>query len=265
MYETTHIDAFLGLAVGKTGHHGCALSADGTQRYLNKPNYFHKTSNAYERLSHSCDNTAVFSSLTLNQTPSGHYPLWSPVIATVPSATFGLAIRTAADLHPCKAKIDIQDAFIIADTARVLPSTLPEVDHDNETLSALKVLPGYDDDIARDCARSINRLRSAVLQIHPALERVFSGDVTQRCATRDLLEHYGGPTNNRPGKESPGCDLGSTSAPAVTRVHWLIGFSRFLPNRRWWYPVRTRSRKRSRCWQPTSYLSSNNVRKYPTR
>lgn len=40
-----------------------------------------------------------------------------------------------------------------------MPHTLRAVDRDNEVLSALKMLSGFDDDIAKDCTRTINRLR----------------------------------------------------------------------------------------------------------
>ncbi|AIU31380.1 Transposase-like protein [Corynebacterium ulcerans] len=74
----------------------------------------------------------------------------------------GLAMSKAADLYPGYAKTDKRDAFIIADTARTMLHTLRAVDRNSEVLSALKMLSGFDDDIARDCTRTINRLRSVL-------------------------------------------------------------------------------------------------------
>ena len=60
----------------------------------------------------------------------------------------GLAMRRAADLYPGNTKTDAKDAFIIADTARTMPHTLHRVDAGEETLAELKVLVGFDEDLA---------------------------------------------------------------------------------------------------------------------
>jgi hypothetical protein len=96
-------------------------------------------------------------------------------------------MRKAADLYPGQAKTDARDAFIIADTARTMPHTLRSVDRESDVLANLKVLAGTDEDLAHDITRAINRLRSLLLQIHPALERVFKGTVLTRSIVLDLL------------------------------------------------------------------------------
>lgn len=101
-----------------------------------------------------------------------------------------LAMHKAADLYPRRAKTDKRDAFIIADTARTMPHTLRAVERNNEVLSALKMLSGFDDDIARDCTRTVNRLRSILTQIYPSLKRVFAGSTLTRTLILDLLIHY---------------------------------------------------------------------------
>ena len=75
-----------------------------------------------------------------------------------------------------------------------MPHTLRAVDRDDETLAALKMLAGFDDDIAKDATRTKNRLRSVLTQIHPALERVFAGEILSRTLVLDSLIHYEGPT-----------------------------------------------------------------------
>src|SRR5699024_10973796 len=67
-------------------------------------------------------------------------------------------------------------------------------DRDDETLAALKMLAGFDDDIAKDATRKKNRLRSVLTQIHPAHERVLAGEILSRTLVLDLLRHDGGPT-----------------------------------------------------------------------
>ncbi|CAB0781364.1 IS110 family transposase [Corynebacterium diphtheriae] len=62
---------------------------------------------------------------------------------------------------------------------------------------ALKMLSGFDDDIARDCTRTINRLRSVLTQIYPSLERVFAGSTLICTPVFDLLIHYKGPQGQK--------------------------------------------------------------------
>lgn len=106
-------------------------------------------------------------------------------------------MRKAADLYPGQAKTDARDAFIIADTARTMPHTLRSVDRESNVLVNLKVLAGTDEDLAHDITRSINRLRSLLLQTHPALERLFTGTVLTRSIVLDLLVRYHGPAGLR--------------------------------------------------------------------
>lgn len=109
----------------------------------------------------------------------------------------GPAMRKAADLYPGKSKTDARDAFIIAETARAMPHTLRAVDRDSEVLAALKVLSGFDADLTHECTRAINRLRSLLLQIFPALERAFPGTVLTRSLVLELFIKYSGPTGLR--------------------------------------------------------------------
>ena len=104
----------------------------------------------------------------------------------------GLTMRRLADLHAGKAKTDQRDAFVIAEAARALPATLRRVDHDEELLAELDVLVGFDDDLAQESTRLINRIRGLLTGIHPALERAIGPDLDNR-AVLALLETYGGP------------------------------------------------------------------------
>jgi len=103
----------------------------------------------------------------------------------------GLAMRRIADLHPGEGKTDARDAHIIADAARTMPHALRRVGTDDETLAGLSVLVGYDDDLAAQSTRLSNRLRDALLHVHPALERLL-GKHIERGGVIDLLA--AGPT-----------------------------------------------------------------------
>ena len=62
------------------------------------------------------------------------------------------------------------------------------------TPSELKVLAGFDEGPAHETTRALNRIRSLLTQIHPALERVFVGGMLYTGLVLDLLEKFAGPT-----------------------------------------------------------------------
>ena len=105
----------------------------------------------------------------------------------------GTAMRRTAQLLPGDAKTDRRDAHVIAWAALKLPETLRDAGSDDETLAALRMLAGHDEDLAHESTRHVNRLRSLLLQTHPAFERVLKGERATRDATLALLERYGGP------------------------------------------------------------------------
>ncbi|NNV09609.1 hypothetical protein ETC03_26010 [Geobacillus sp. MMMUD3] len=71
------------------------------------------------------------------------------------------------------------------------------MDQESDGLANLKILAGTEEDLAHDITRAINRLRSLLLQIHPALERVFNDTVLTRSIVLDLLVRYHGPAGLR--------------------------------------------------------------------
>jgi hypothetical protein len=78
----------------------------------------------------------------------------------------GLAMRRIADLFPGNAKTDARDAYIIAEAARTMPHALRRVDVGDDALAELNVLIGYDDDLAEESTRLINRIRGLLTHIH---------------------------------------------------------------------------------------------------
>jgi len=108
----------------------------------------------------------------------------------------GLALRRIADLHPGQAKTDARDAYIIAEAARTMPHALRRVDVGEQALAELNVLVGFDDDLATEATRLVNRIRGLLTEIHPALERVL-GPRAQQQGVLALLAAYGGPAGMR--------------------------------------------------------------------
>jgi transposase len=175
---------FCGLDVGKSVHHACALDPTG-QRLHDRPLPNDETALAevFQRL------TGHGRVLVIVDQPASIGALAVAVarslgieVAYLP----GLAMRRIADLHPGQGKTDARDAYVIADAARTMPHTLRRVGTDDEILAELTVLAGYDDDLAAQSTRLTNRLRDALLHIHPALERLL-GPRMDRGGVLDLL------------------------------------------------------------------------------
>lgn len=189
---TDAVDVTIGLEVGKTAHHACAMLNSGEIIYDKPlPQDEDQLRKVFTDLQdHGTVLMVVDQPNTIRALPIAVARDAGCLVGYLP----GLAMRKAADLYPGRSKTDRRDAFIIADTARTMPHTLRAVDCDNDVLSALKMLSGFDDDIAKDCTRTINRLRSVLTQIHPSFERALVGDIITRLLVLDILIHYGGPT-----------------------------------------------------------------------
>ncbi|MGH3621309.1 MAG: IS110 family transposase [Sciscionella sp.] len=182
--EVSEYRVFCGLDVGKAEHHACALDPSG-KRLHDKPlpNDQAALIEVFDRLSIQgrvlviVDQPASIGALPIAVARSLGID-----VAYLP----GLAMRRIADLHPGEGKTDARDAYIIADAARTMPHTLRRVGTDDETLAGLSVLAGYDDDLAAQSTRLSNRLRDALLHVHPALERLL-GPRMDRGGVVDLL------------------------------------------------------------------------------
>ncbi len=110
----------------------------------------------------------------------------------------GLVMRRAADLYPGEAKTDRRDAFVIADTARTRRRNVHWLDTaSDELLEQLRVLNGFDVDLAADLTRLTNRLRDSLVSVSPALERAI-GSRLHQAGVRDLVAKFPTPTALRP-------------------------------------------------------------------
>jgi transposase len=103
-------------------------------------------------------------------------------------------MRRAADLYPGEAKTDRRDAYVIADTARTRCWQVHWLDTGSDALlEQLRVLNGFDIDLAADLTRLTNRLRDALTSISPALERAI-GSRLAHGGVQDLMAKYPTPT-----------------------------------------------------------------------
>jgi transposase len=189
--EVGRIEAWVGLDVGKEGHHATVISAAGERLFELA---VRNDEAAIERLldralgSGPCalviDQPGSIGSLAVCVARRRGVP-----VAYVP----GLVMRRASQLYPGEAKTDRRDSFVLADTARTHARRLRWLELGDETLERLRVLGGYDDDLAHDVNRTANRLRDMLLAVSPALERVL-GPRLDHPVARALLARYPTPT-----------------------------------------------------------------------
>lgn len=181
------VDVFIGVDVGKDGHHAVALDKSGN-RLLDRalPNdedelrQILQDLGSHGRLLFVVDQPATVGALAVAVARAD-----GAVVGYLP----GLAMRRIADLHPGEAKTDARDAFIIADAARSLPGTLRSLELGDEQRAELVMLCGFDDDLVAQATATSHRIRGLLTQIHPALERVL-GPRLDHPAVVDLLRTW---------------------------------------------------------------------------
>ncbi|WP_370461431.1 IS110 family transposase [Micromonospora sp. Llam0] len=185
---------FIGLDVGKEGHHAVALNRDGKRLHdATLPNTEAGLRKLFDKLGrHGRILAVVDQPASIGALPVAVARACGHQVAYLP----GLVMRRLADLHPGTAKTDARDAYVIADAARTLPHTLRRVDTGDEALAELEVMVGYDDDLAGEVTRVGNRIRGLLTQIHPPLERVL-GPKLQHPAVLEAISRCGGPTGLR--------------------------------------------------------------------
>lgn len=187
---TAGFEVWCGLDVGKLSHHACAVDKEGQRLFDGSlPQDETRLRELFDRLArHGRVLVVVDEPNTIGALPVAVAQAMGIEVGYLP----GLVMRRAADLHPGEAKTDARDAWVIADTARVMPHLLRRLDLGEETLAELGVLVGYDDDLAAEATRVANRLRGLLSQIHPALERLLGPRIHTKAVVA-LLSRYGGP------------------------------------------------------------------------
>ncbi len=203
---------FLGLDVGKDGHHAVAVDRDGRRLHdAALVNTEAKLRQVFDKLAqHGTVLVVVDQPASIGALPVAVARACGQQVAYLP----GLAMRRIADLHPGAAKTDARDAYVIADAARTMPHTLRRVDVGDEALAELEVLVGFDDDLAGEATRLTNRIRGLLTQIHPALERALGSNI-QHKAVLEVLSRCGGPAGLRKAGRRKLLSIATKNAPRM--------------------------------------------------
>jgi transposase len=186
------VDVWIGLDVGKEDHFADVLDDDGESLF------------ARSVANDEADLVALIEAAREQGTPGlvidqpGSIAQLAIAVAAqhrVPVAYVpGLVMRRAADLYPGESKTDRRDAFVIADTGRTRRRSVHWLDAgSDELLDQLRVLNGFDVDLAADLTRLTNRLRDSLVAVSPALERAVGARLHQ-AGVRDLLAKFPTPT-----------------------------------------------------------------------
>lgn len=190
--DPSEVDVWIGLDVGKEEHFADVLDDDGESLFARS------ISNDEADLEALVDQAGLHGTAGLVIDQPGSIAQLAIAVAArrgVPVAYVpGLVMRRAADLYPGEAKTDRRDAFVIADTARTRRRQVHWLDTtSDELLEQLRVLNGFDVDLAADLTRLTNRLRDSLVSVSPALERAIGARLHQG-GVRDLVAKYPTPT-----------------------------------------------------------------------
>lgn len=185
--EHPEVDVLVGLDVGKADHHATGVGLDGERLFVRPVRNEQASIEALIEASTEhgtpalvIDQPGSIAALVLAVARARGVP-----VAYVP----GLVMRRAADLYEGEAKTDPRDSYVLADTARVHRRRLRWLDVTDDTLTELRVLSGYDDDLAADVVRVTNRLRDTLTALNPLLERAIGGRL-DHPAVRSLLARH---------------------------------------------------------------------------
>lgn len=186
------VTVWIGLDVGKEEHFADVLDAQGERIFARS------LPNAQSDLEALVDRAAEHGRVALVIDQPGSIAQLAIAVAVargVPVAYIpGLVMRRAADLYPGEAKTDRRDAFVIANTARIHARQIHWLDTTSDTaLDELRILNGYDIDLAADVNKATNRLRDTLVAVSPTLERVL-GHHLHQAGTRKLLAKWSTPT-----------------------------------------------------------------------
>jgi len=120
------------------------------------------------------------------------------LVATAKSMDVDIGFITPSDFHAfakgyTEVKSDARDAHIIADVAMRFTTRLHPVADFDEAIEVLRVQTTLRAALVQDSTQDKNRIRSLLVQVHPAFEAYLGKGALNVQAYLRILEHYGGP------------------------------------------------------------------------
>ncbi|MFB9684546.1 IS110 family transposase [Amycolatopsis plumensis] len=170
---------WVGIDVGKSFHHACAVDAAG------KVVFSRKVANgqaAIEQLIARTTAKATGGVVWAVDMTSGAASLLITLLLTTGQPVVyvpGRLVNRMSDAFAGEGKTDARDARTIAETAR-LRSDLTPITSPDAVVADLQILTARRDDLLADWVRGVNRVRELLASIFPALERAF--DYSTRSA-----------------------------------------------------------------------------------
>lgn len=168
---TVRPQVWVGIDVGKLSHHACAVDETGKVVWKQKlPNEQRAIETVIDRAHESAKQVRWAIDLTS--------PIASMLITVLLAAgeavvyVPGRVVNTMTSAFRGEGKTDAKDARVIAQTARIR-TDLTDVTMPENLVVELTQLTGYRTDLMADWVRGINRLRSLLGSIFPALEAAF--------------------------------------------------------------------------------------------
>jgi transposase len=189
---------WVGIDVGKTKHHACAIDPNGKVVFSQKVSndqasieqLLARAGQAAAEVRWAIDLTSNAAALlTAVLVTSGHHVVYVP----------GRVVNRMTGAFHGESKTDAKDAKVIADTAR-MRADFAAVTATDDLVIELTRLTTYREDLMADWVRGVNRLRDLLIGIFPALERSF--DYSTRSALV-LLTGYQTPNAIRSAGEKP--------------------------------------------------------------
>jgi transposase len=167
----TRPQIWVGIDVGKTAHHACAVDETGktvfSQKFGNDQAAIEaliaRAGQAAERVRWAIDLTSPLALLLITALLAAEQ-----VVTYVP----GRVVNTMTHGFRGEAKTDARDAKVIAETAR-MRRDLGQVAMPDELVVGLTQLTRYRTDLMSDWVAGVNRLRDLLGSIFPALESAF--------------------------------------------------------------------------------------------
>jgi transposase len=163
---------WVGIDVGKTSHHACAVDETGkviwTQKLANEQG-------AIEHVIDRAHRCAEQVQWAIDLTSSMALMLVTVLIRGEQSVVYvpGQVVNTMTRAFRGEGKTDAKDAQVIAETAR-MRSDLSQVTMPDELVVELTQLTGYRADLMAEWVRGVNRLRALLGAIFPTLEAAFN-------------------------------------------------------------------------------------------